>query len=287
MLRRLFSPLFLAVWAIRKFVLGLLLLALPILLYLTFAREPVFSVANDVALGQTTVASIEANPEEYPLLSREEYPEAFEHVQAIVERAVASPEVEFADVFAYRDVRIIHDDGVLNAFCVPGGFVYVYTGLIRYLDAEDDLAGVLGHEIAHAEKRHSSVRMQREFGTQTMLQLFALGAATSIGDVVVASAVRELLGLRYSREQEAESDQLSVAYLDGSGYACDGAASFFEKVLETGDDVGIPAWLSDHPDARTRVADIRAAAELRGCSVEPMGGDRWSRLQASLPPAAP
>ena len=55
-------------------------------------------------------------------------------------------------MFAFDRVRIIDNDETLNAFCLPGGFIYVYTGLIKYLDSEDHLAGVLGHEIAHADQ---------------------------------------------------------------------------------------------------------------------------------------
>ena len=67
--------------------------------------------------------------------------------------------------------RLIDDDKTLNAFCTPGGFIYVYTGLIKFLDSEDQLAGVMGHEIAHAALRHSTRQMTKVYGVQTLLQV--------------------------------------------------------------------------------------------------------------------
>ena len=129
-------------------------------------------------------------------------------------------------------MKIIHDDEVLNAFCAPGGYIYVYSGLMRYLDSEDHLAGVLGHEIAHAELRHSSLRLQKEYGTQKLLDFALLATPVSLGQAVNASILQELVNLDYSRDQEAQADEYSVRYLAGSGYACDGAAGFFIKLLE-------------------------------------------------------
>jgi predicted Zn-dependent protease len=286
MLRSLFSAIFGFLHRIRLLLVALLVIGLPVSLYLTFSDEPVFGPEEDVVLGRQTATSIAADPEEYPLLSKEEYPEAYQHLQRIVGRVVSSDAVGYRDLFAYDDVRIIHDDTVLNAFCTPGGFVYVYSGLIRYLDSEDDLAGVLGHEIAHAEMRHSSVRIQREFGAQRLLDLFILGSAATVGDVVAAGIVKQLAGARYSRSQEAESDSLSVHYLNGSGYRCDGAASFFVKLLGEGDDVAVPEWASDHPDSQRRVESIRRVAELAQCSTAPSPSDQWPAFQAALPPVA-
>lgn len=165
----LFAPVIALLNSLRWLWVGLLVIGLPLFIYFTFvADEPVFTVENDVGLGRQSEASIAADPEEYPLLSRQDYPEAYAHLDRIVGKVVRSPVIEHGDLFAYDDVKIIHDDDVLNAFCTPGGFVYVYTGLVHYLDAEDHLAGVLGHEIAHAERRHSSTRLQREFGAQRL-----------------------------------------------------------------------------------------------------------------------
>ena len=268
----------------RAVIVMLLAIGLPVYLYLAFgADDPVFTAENDVALGQQSAASIAADPEQFPVLPEDEYPEAYAEMRRIAATVVGSPEIQYRDLFAYDQVRIIDDDETLNAFCTPGGFIYVYTGLIRYLDAEDHLAGVLGHEIAHAERRHSSSRLQKQFGVNALLAFVVLGTPISLSDAINAQILAELMTLRYSRGQEAQSDDDSVRYLASTPYACDGAAGFFEKLLNEGKDVKIPAFLSDHPDSASRVRDIRARAAALQCSTELGDQSRWNALKAGLP----
>ena len=273
-------------YAIRWLIVATLAIGLPIYLYLVFAKEPVFSAKHDVDLGQQTVQSIAQDPEQYPLLSEEEYPEVYAHMQGLVDRLLQAQEIQYRDLFAYDEVKIIHDDGVLNAFCAPGGYIYVFTGLMRYLDYEDHLAGVLGHEIAHAELRHSSQRLQKEYGAQKLLDFVLLSTPVTAGDVINAQIAKDLLTLNYSRGQEAQADDYSVKYLASSGYACDGTAGFFAKLLEQGQDVNIPEFLSDHPASDARVRDIHRAAQEAGCSTELGNPSEWEAVKASLPPAA-
>ena len=275
------------IYAIRWVLVALLAIGLPVFIYLTFiAKEPIFSAENDVALGQQTVRAIAEDPEQYPLLSEEDYPEVYAHMQGLVDRLVQSPAIQYRDIFAYDDVKIIHDDKTLNAFCAPGGYIYVFSGLMRYLDNEDHLAGVLGHEIAHAELRHSSLRLQKEYGAQRLLEFILLTNPVTIGDAVNASILKDLMTLDYSRDQEAQADDYSVRYLATSGYACDGTAGFFAKLLSEGQDVKIPEFLSDHPASDSRVQAIRQAAREAGCSIDMGDPAAWQAVQASLPPLA-
>jgi predicted Zn-dependent protease len=264
-------------------LIPLFLIGLPLFIYLGFIRdEPILEVDYDVELGRQSARAILEDPEEYPLLSPEEYPEAYEHLQRIVREVLENEELQYGDLFVYDSVKIIHNDDVLNAFCAPGGFIYVYTGLIQYLDAEDHLAGVLGHEIAHAELRHSSLKLQKDFGKQALVGFVAL-TSPFLGDVVAAEILHQLTSLSYSRGQEAESDGMSVRYLAESRYACDGTAGFFEKLLREGDGVRIPEVLSDHPDAESRVREVRQLAAELGCGTELSGSSEWQAFQTSLP----
>ncbi len=264
-----------------------LFLVIPLLLvwiYLAFfAREPVFGPEADVGLGEQTVQAIADDPNEYPLLSRDDYPEAYAHLDRITGRIVGSPAVRYGDLFRYSEVRIVHDDDTLNAFCTPGGFIYVYTGLIKYLDSEDHFAGVMGHEIAHAELRHSSFRLQRDYGAEQLFRFILLTSPMSLGDATALAILKDLTQLRYGRDQEADSDAMSVRYLADAGYACDGAAGFFAKMLANQDDVRIPELLSSHPGHSSRVRDIRAEAEKLGCKTTPTPVGAWRDFQASLP----
>ena len=163
------------------------------------------TVAPVVELGKMSAQSLADDPEEYPILPESEYPDAYAHLRRIVGGVIDSPEIQYQDLFAYDQMKIINRDDVLNAFCTPGGYIYVYTGLIKYLDQEDHLAGVLGHEIAHAENRHSSIRLQKEFGVKALTGFVLLTLPISTSDYINASILKELMGLSYSRDQEAQA----------------------------------------------------------------------------------
>lgn len=141
-------------------------------------------------------------------------------------------------------------------------------------------------EIAHAELRHSSLRLQKEYGAQRLFDLILLSKPVSVGDAVNASILKDLITLDFSRDQEAQADDYSVRYLSTSGYACDGTAGFFAKLLAQGQDARIPEFLSDHPASDSRVQAIRQAALEAGCSTELGDPLAWQAVQASLPPVA-
>ena len=270
--------------SIRKIILIILGIGLPIFIYLGFiAEDPIFEPEYDVEIGRQSVSSIEQDTLEFPLLSAQEYPEAYRYIRNMVGEITSSSEILYAEIFKYDSVRIIHRDDVLNAFCTPGGYVYVYTGLIHYLDRADDLAGVLGHEIAHAERRHSAVRLQKEYGRDRILDFLLVGGV-GLSGLIQASILKDMLTLNYSRDQEAESDKYSVIYLKDTEYDCRGAAGFFEKLILEGQDVAIPEFLSDHPDSSSRVREINSTADELKCSTDSRKNTGWDEFKANLPP---
>lgn len=272
--------------SIRKILIVVLAIGLPVFIYFAFIEDdPVFEPEYDVEIGRQTVASIEQDTVEYPLLSSKDYPEAYAYMQNMVNKIVNTPEIQYADIFKYDSVQIIHRDDVLNAFCTPGGYVYVYTGLIQYLDNADDLAGVLGHEIAHAELRHSAVQIQKEFGKNKIMDFLLLGGA-GLSGLIKAQILDKMVSLDYSRGQEADADRHSVTYLKDTDYACNGAAAFFAKLIDRGEDVNIPAFLSDHPDSKSRVADINKKAEEYQCDTALMEDSGWEAFKELLPKPA-
>ncbi len=235
--------------------------------------------ANDVELGRSVVQQIESDPAQFPILSETDYPEAYAYIRAMTRNILQSNDVEHKDIFQYEEVKIIHNDDVLNAFATPGGFIYVYTGLIKFLDRADDLAGVMGHEIAHASLRHSKEQLQQQLGLQFLISI-ALGDGTAADVATLASNV---LSLQFSRNDETEADEYSVIYLQSTSYACNGAATFFEKIEAAGGS-SVPEFLSTHPSPETRVADINTKATDLGCSTEPISeATTYADFIASLP----
>ena len=235
----------------------------------------IFSLEDDKELGQQLSQEIANNPNEYPVLDPNEYSEAYEYLYAIRDRILNSGQVQYRDEFEW-ETKIIHDDNVLNAFCAPGGYIYVYTGLIKYLDDEYSLAGVMGHEIAHADKRHSTDRLTRENGISLLLDI-TLGENQGL----LTDIARQLSTLEYSRDQEREADEFSVVYLCPTEYKSDGAAEFFVKIEEEGEGGG-PTFLSTHPDPGERVENIRQSAEDKNCSGSRTDGD-YQAFKDALP----
>ena len=227
-------------------------------------KELVFPVADDVTLGQQVVDEINANPDVYPLLDEADYPEAYAYLNDMKNTILQAGAIEYRDLFAY-ELKIIHQDSVLNAFATPGGYIYVYTGLIKYLEKADDLAGVMGHEIAHAERRHSVNQMIKNVGVQTLISIVA-GDGTAAD---IANVISGLISLKFSRTDESEADEYSVIYLSDTEYACNGAAHFFE-LLEAEGSTGGPEFLSTHPSPDNRVTDINAKAAELACDTTPI-----------------
>ena len=170
------------------------------------------------------------------------------------------------------------DSPVVNAFALPGGFVYVTRGLLAFLENEAQLSVVLGHEIGHVLARHSSRQAQRaQFG-----QLGVLGAAV-LGGVIGGGRVAEgiaqyggtgaqLLLLSYGRDAEREADLAGVAYAELAGYDAAQASRFFRSLQRLGAESGqsVPNFLASHPDPGEREQTIRqlAAQTDTGTAVE-------------------
>lgn len=146
----------------------------------------------------------------------------------------------------------------INAFCMPGGKIAVFTGLLDQLRLSDDEAAmVVGHEIAHAVREHARARIAKEQGTGALLslgaQLFGLG---QLGDVA-ASIGTQLLTLRFSREDEIEADLVGLEMGARGAYAPEASVSLWEKMGQASGGNQGPAFLSTHPSGPERLARLR------------------------------
>ncbi len=219
-----------------------------------------FTIEDDKTLGRQTDSTILANPSEYPILSQSQYPAAYQYIIAMRDKILNSGKVEHADDFTW-EVKIIKDDNTLNAFCTAGGYIYVYTGLIKYLESEDQLAGVLGHEMGHADRRHSTLAMTQQYGINTLLSI-VLGNDPGL----LAQVSAQLIGFKFSKDHERDADAHSVIYLCPTDYNAAGAAGFFEKIEASGQGSEVPEFLSTHPNPDSRIANIKAKKTELGCS---------------------
>lgn len=211
----------------------------------------IFTVEDDKQLGLQMKEEIQGNPDEYPLLQPAQYSEAYQHMEQVRDDILASGLVDFDSEFAW-EVYIIDDDSVLNAFCTPGGYIYFYTGLIRFLDHDAQFAGVMGHEMAHAAERHSTQQMTKAYGL-TMLLSVVLGENPNMIAQMVGELAAGVASLAFSRDDEYEADELSVNYLYETSYDARGVAGFFEKMIGQPQP---PEFLSTHPNSENRVEKI-------------------------------
>lgn len=232
-----------------------------------------FSVEEDMELGRQLRDEIAASPDEYPLLDEGQHPEIYNHLFAMRDAILDTPDVEYADTFDW-ELYVIDDDETLNAFAAPGGYIYVYSGLIEFLEHEDELVGVLGHEIAHADQRHSTQQLTKAYGVQALLTLL-VGEDPGLA----ASMVEGLVNLSFGRSDETEADTYSVLYLCETVWAADGAAGFFEKL----EGIEIPEFLSTHPSSETRVSDIQDMADSLGCDTALYPDGDYDEVVNSLP----
>jgi len=236
-----------------------------------------FTIEDDKRLGQQVAEEIAANPQEYPILSATQYAQSYSYLKGILNKILSSSEIKYRNEFAYDQIKIIQNDEVLNAFATPGGYIYVYTGLIKFLETEDHLAGVIGHEIAHAEERHSSKALQRQMGVQLLLDVVLGNNQGAVSQVLV-----NLGSLKFSRDAETEADESAVLYLGDTQYQCNGVAGFFEK-LEAEGGARTPEFLSTHPSPSNRVENINSQAATLGCSTNALNPSSYQDFKNTLP----
>ena len=157
------------------------------------------------------------------------------------------------------------DSPAINAFALPGGYIYLTRGIMAYLSDEAELAGVLGHEIGHVTARHSVQAITRAQGAQYGLvlgQIFVPPMRSNpytggVGDL--AGSGLGLLFLKFGRDDEIQADRLGAEYALGGGWHPQGVAdmlSTLARVNTVSDRRGVPNWLSTHPDPEARVAEV-------------------------------
>ncbi|RTQ46771.1 M48 family peptidase [Hymenobacter gummosus] len=153
------------------------------------------------------------------------------------------------------------EDAQQNAWCMPGGKVAVYTGILPITQDENGLAVVMGHEIAHAVARHSNERLSQQMAAQGLGGVLSTAVGqnptTTQNLFLQAVGIGSQVGLlKFSRNQESEADRLGLVFMAMAGYNPDGAVGFWQR-MAANDQGGNIEFLSTHPSSSTRIADIQ------------------------------
>jgi len=221
--------------------------------------------------------------EQDPVLGAEAYPQLLEdetlitsgpQYRTIVDmtdrlvRAAKETDPEIANLFEW-EVKLIRRDDLVNAWCLPGGKMAVYTGILPVADDgtgdfETGLAVVMGHEIAHATLRHGTRAMTRQMGANALIALVAVGVGASEGQDAAAIAAAgstlaaNFVNLSFGRDAELEADRRGLVYMAKAGYDPRAAVAFWQRMREASGGNSPPVWLSTHPTNDQRIEQIRS-----------------------------
>jgi len=239
--------------------------------------------------------------DEHPKILREfggEYPDpkVRQYVQQLGERLAKNSEM--ADLkFTFT---VLNSD-VINAFALPGGFVYVTRGLMALASSEAELAGVIGHEIGHVTARHTAERYSQGTLAEAGLNILTIGVGILTGSSAAAQAAGQVGGLGagaylagYSRDQEFEADMLGVRYLDRAGFEDAAMASFLGKMQEESrlsaeiagrNDADEFNIMQSHPRTGDRVRAATEEARKQGSTstASHVGRDEYLNLLEGMP----
>ena len=192
-------------------------------------------------------------------------PQQTERVRAISKRLIAQTGVFRPDALQWKWEVNVQEDKQLNAYCMPGGKIMVYSGLIEKLNATDDeLAAVIGHEIAHALREHGRERMSQAYAQQAgvvgigiLAAILSDDANTAKASMGVAATVGALaLTLPNSREGEREADRIGLELSARAGYDPNAAVTLWQKMGAQGGSKP-PEWMSTHPSEQSRIQDLK------------------------------
>lgn len=248
----------------------------------------IYSVQDDVDLGKEIQQQIKDESAQFPVLKGHE--DVKQYVTGLGRYVLQNSKyIQYKNIFPYQ-FEIIHDDSTVNAFCIPGGYIYVYTGLIKYLDNEAALTGVIGHEIAHAEKRHMTQRLTSYYGVSIIMSLVLGSNPSQLGEI----AANLFVGLGFlanSRADEEEADDYSIKYLTGTKYYPGAITYFFDKIKEEqrikGETPGdLERLLATHPLPQDRIDNVKLKLSKIKPNPDPTKGlytDEYQRIKSKLP----
>jgi len=156
-------------------------------------------------------------------------------------------------------------DPAINAFNIPGGHVYVNTGLLAKADNAAELVGVLAHEITHGVSRHGTERISKQYGLSSVAG-FALGRNPGVVRQIAAQIVAGGAIAKFSRSDEREADRYGVRYMTGAGFNANGMATMFQKLMgeRRSRPNGVAKFFSTHPLTEDRITAVRAEIRSQG-----------------------
>lgn len=245
----------------------------------------VLPVGEERQLGQQMAAELEKE------LTFVRDPAVVSYVRELGERIVAAAAEDIPDGIEFT-FNVVDDDSTVNAFAIPGGDVYVFTGLLELAEDEAELMGVLGHEVAHVTRRHIAQQLSARYGLQFLVSAIGLaGGVTGLVGQLAGSVASQGFLLKYSRDHEREADYYGIVYETRAGRDPHGMARFFAKLDALDARGDTPTFLLTHPDPDERIENVtehiaELGAELGQVPTE-TGRARYQRFLEHLRSSGP
>lgn len=222
------------------------------------------SLVPDSMLIPTALSQFDAMQREIGISQNAEYRARVQRIgeEIVIAARMASPEANLPPPEQWR-FEVFASDQV-NAFAMPGGMVGFFEGIFPLFDNDDQLAVVMGHEVAHVAARHGNERVSQQLGMQVAL----LGGAIAIGQSEMSAETRMVfltamgLGAQFgvlspfSRRHEFEADYLGLIYMTAAGYDPEESLRFWQKMLDMSGP-GQPDWMSTHPSSEARIREMQ------------------------------
>ena len=215
----------------------------------------VFTVRDHLVIGQTMADQIANMPEKFNVLDSTKYKDAYKYLHTLINTLKLTAVVKHRDDFNWK-VTILYDDHIESAFTLPGGHIYVYTGLLHFLEAEHELMAILANEIAYADKELSALALREEHG------------GVFLGNITLGKKVRELAEvveafpyIEFSEEKVHDADEYAIKLLCPFQYDINGLKNFLSRANSKE-----IAWVASKKgeDFNSRLADIEEHANECG-----------------------
>ncbi len=237
------------------------------------AADTLFPVSEENKLG----AQLSADMEKELKISTDEVLNAFINELGAKAVKAAGSTVPAGIKFTFK---VVDDPNTINAFAMPGGYVYFYTGLIKKATSEAEVMAVMTHEVAHVVRRHVAQRLIANHGAQSLIGA-ALGENPGLAGELASGIVGNGYLLKHSRDAESDADAVGITWILNTNYSPQGYVSFFEKLAAGGESQ--PEFLSTHPDPSNRVQSAKDyISKLKNAPTNLGDATRFAEIKARI-----
>lgn len=238
-----------------------------------------FTIDEEALLGEKIAELVVTDPS-YSAIPRESNTVVYGYVDSRLNEITSS---SFLNKTSFNWTVILLDNDLREAFATPGGYIYVNTGMIFFLENEDEFSGLLAHMVAHVDSSHIVNRLFFEFGINS-LKSIANGNEEEALRAVLASVELGANSIEFSRNNENEADSHALMLLSETSQSCTSAGLFVDRIFNV-QPTQQARFISAHALEETRLADVQAQAATIGCddTVDSESADRFRSFRNALP----